>query len=265
LLSTITPALWDGEHFLVQRYRMAVFTLSSLARIKDIPTNPDQFQILGMGASKGSGDFPPLPKVKEEIRAIVHDKAKGFSGLIKGKALLDEEFTRETMEKSLKYENYPLVHIASHFKFSSGDETHSVLLLGDGSLLPLSELRLMGNVFDKVDLLVLAACHTGVGGGNGQEIDGFGELAQQCGAKGVIATLWRIKDQYARDLLVKFYGILGNKSVSSKIEALRQAQLQMAGLPDLLGNQSPASQNNTRPNFRDAYRWGPFIMIGNWR
>jgi hypothetical protein len=47
--------------------------------------------------------------------------------------------------------------------------------------------------------------------------------------------LWRIKDKYARDLLVKFYGILGNKNVTSKIEALRLAQLQMAGLPDLLG------------------------------
>lgn len=263
------PALWDGEHFLVQRYRMAVFTVSSLDRIKDIPTNPDQMQILGMGASKGGGEFLPLPQVKEEIRAIVNDQTKDFSGLIKGKALLDEEFTRETMEKSLKYENYPLVHIASHFKFSSGDETHSVLLLGDGSRLPLSELRLMGNVFDKTDLLVLAACQTGVGGGNGQEIDGFGELAQQCGAKGVIATLWKIKDEYARDLLVKFYGILGDKNVSSKIEALRLAQLQMAALPDLLGKdkdkQSPASPNNTRANFRDAYRWGPFIMIGNWR
>ncbi len=118
------------------------------------------------------------------------------------------------MEKSLKYENYPLVHIASHFKFSGGDETHSVLLLGDGSHLPLSELRLIGNVFDKVDLLVLAACQT------------------------------------------------------AKIEALRQAQLQMAGLPDLLGKKSPAIPNNSRDsraNFHDAYRWGPFIMIGNWR
>jgi CHAT domain-containing protein/Tfp pilus assembly protein PilF len=262
------PALWDGQNFLVQRYRMAVFTVSSLDRIKDIPTNLDQLQILGMGASKGGGEFLPLPDVKEEIRAIVNDKAKGFSGLIKGKALLDEEFTRDTMEKSLKYENYPLVHIASHFKFSGGDETHSVLLLGDGSHLPLSELRLMGNVFDKVDLLVLAACQTGVGGGNGQEIDGFGELAQECGAKGVIATLWQIKDEYAKNLVVKFYGLLGNKSVSSKIEALRQAQLQVAGLPDLLGKKSPASPGNSsdsRANFHDAYRWGPFIMIGNWR
>jgi hypothetical protein len=43
----------------------------------------------------------------------------------------------------------------------------------------------------------------------------------------------------------------------------------MAGLPDLLGKdkdkQSPASPNNTRADFRDANRWGPFIMIGNWR
>jgi len=70
---------------------MAVFTVSSLDRIKDIPTNlnPDQMQILGMGASKGSPEFPALPLAKEEIRAIVNDQVKGFSGIIKGKALLD--------------------------------------------------------------------------------------------------------------------------------------------------------------------------------
>ena len=68
---------------------------------------------------------------------------------------------------------------------------------------------------------------------------------------------------------MKFYDTLRNKSVTSKIEALRLAQLQMAGLPDLPGKdkdkQSPASPNNTRADFHGAYRWGPFIMIGNWR
>jgi len=41
--------------------------------------------------------------------------------------------------------------------------------------------------------------------------------------------------------------------------------LNAASLPDLLGKKSPATPNNSRANFRDAYRWGPFIMIGNWR
>ncbi len=257
------PALWDGHSFLVQRYRMAVFTMSSLSRINDTPT--DQYKILAMGASKGSHKFFPLTCVKEEIREIVNDGSKGFTGLIKGKALIDDEFTRDAMEKNLKYENYPLVHIASHFKFNPGDETDSVLLLGDGSEMPLSELRFMGNVFDKVDLLVLAACQTGVGGGNGQEIDGFGELAQQCGAKGVIATLWKIKDRQAKDLVVTFYKNLRDKGVTSKIEALRRAQLQMGGLPDLLGKENVIEKSGTKPDIRAAYMWGPFIMIGNWR
>ena len=48
--------------------------------------------VLGLGAGKGSPNFPPLPQVEKEIRAIVNDGTKGSSGLIKGKALLDEEF-----------------------------------------------------------------------------------------------------------------------------------------------------------------------------
>jgi len=40
----------------------------------------------------------------------------------------------------------------------------------------------MGKLFNNVKHLVLSACQTGVGG-NGEEIDGFGGLAQQNGAK----------------------------------------------------------------------------------
>lgn len=254
-------ALWDGETYLVQRYRMTVFTTSSLPRIQLEPNETKK--ILGFGASQGGCGFLPLSNVEEEIRNIVKDKEKGYNGLISGKALLDSDFTKNTFVNLIKAEVYPLVHIASHFKFSPGDETKNFLLMGDGSRMNLAELRYKGNLFHNVELLMLAACETGVGGGNGQEIDGFGELAQKSGARAVVATLWKVRDKSTKELMVAFYKHLKDGNVTSKIEALRQAQLELAGLDDRLSKNHRKPRKKTK--YSHPYYWGPFIMMGNWR
>jgi CHAT domain-containing protein/Tfp pilus assembly protein PilF len=253
--------LWDGENYLVQRYRLTVITPSSLKNIKTPPVQKKK--ILGMGASQGGQGFKRLPHVRKEIQAIVNDKEKGYNGLIQGKAFIDHDFTKDTMLKELEKKDYPLVHISSHFKFSPGDETKNFLLLGDGNVIKLSEIRRMGKLFDNVKLLVLSACQTGVGG-NGEEIDGFGELAQQSGAKSVVASLWSVEDKSTKYLMVAFYRIMKERKVTGKIEALRQAQLELAGLEDLL------QKNNTqggrqKSKYSHPYYWGSFIMMGNWR
>lgn len=234
------PALWDGENYLVQRYRIALITPSSLHNINE--SGVGEKKILALGASLGGNGFMPLPYVRREIRAIVLNEEKGYNGLIKGEGFIDKEFTRDTMIKQLQ-NKYPLVHISSHFLFSPGDETKNHLLLGDGSIMKLSEMRGLGKLFDGVKLLVLSACQTAVGG-NGEEIDGFGELAQQLGAKSVIASLWSVADESTKELMVKFYQMMKDGHVSSKMEALRQAQLELAGLDDLLNTTKVLPRKN---------------------
>jgi CHAT domain-containing protein len=172
----------------------------------------------------------------------------------------------ETMINRLKTFSYPLVHIASHFKFSPGNETQNKLLLGDGTTMSLSDIRKEGKLFDGVKLLVLSACQTGMGG-NGEEIDGFARLARQCGAGTVIASLWSVDDESTKELMVKFYSILNEGKVTSKYEALRLAQLELAGLEDLIdkskGGKQAASGKKTA--YSQPYYWAPFIMMGNWR
>lgn len=259
-------SLWDGQHYLVQQYRFVLLTPSSLKHMdeKTIIEN----KILGMGASRGGNGFTRLPFVLREIRAIVNDREKGCSGIIPGNALIDNDFTRETMIGKLKTSSYPMVHIASHFQFNPGDEAKNQLLLGDGTTMSLSDIRKEkeGKLFDGVKLLVLSACQTGTGG-NGEEIDGFGELAQQCGAGSVIASLWAVDDKSTKELMVKFYSLLKEGKVSSKIEALRQAQLELAGLEDLIGNSKAGISSATvkETDYSNPYYWAPFIMMGNGR
>jgi CHAT domain-containing protein len=45
---------------------------------------------------------------------------------------------------------------------------------------------------------------------------------------------------------------------------LRQAQLELAGLEDLIGkNKNKPVRKKTQ--YSHPYYWGPFIMMGNWR
>lgn len=259
-------SLFDGEHYLVQQYRIVRFNPSTLKHIdeKSVIKN----KILGMGASKGGKGFKPLPHAGQEIRAIVHDREKGFKGLINGNALIDNDFTKETMINRLKTTSYPLVHIASHFKFSPGNETKNQLLLGDGTTMSLSDIRKEkdGKLFEGVKILVLSACQTGMGG-NGEEIDGFGRLAQQCGAESVIASLWSVDDKSTKELMVKFYRLIKEGKVSSKIEALRLAQLELAGLEDLIGKSKAftSAASAGKKDYSNPYYWASFILMGDWR
>jgi CHAT domain-containing protein len=50
-----------------------------------------------------------------------------------------------------------------------------------------------------------------------------------------------VDDKSTKELMVKFYSLLKEGKVTSKIEALRQAQLQIAGLEDLIGNSKAGS------------------------
>jgi CHAT domain-containing protein len=52
--------------------------------------------------------------------------------------------------------HYPVVHIASHFRFQPGNDTNSFLVLGDGGHLTLAELKTSANLFGGVQLLLLS-------------------------------------------------------------------------------------------------------------
>ena len=142
-------------------------------------------------------------------------------GIIK----LDEAFTAQTLWVALQ-QQYPVVHIASHFQFRPGNEAESFLLLGDGSHLSLAQLKEQWNVFRGVDLLTVSACDTAMGssGATGTEVEGFAVLAQRKGAKAVVASLWPVADTSTQALMQTFYRRRESQEYAER-EALRQAQL----------------------------------------
>jgi CHAT domain-containing protein len=280
-------ALHDGEQYLLERYRLALFTPASATRLKDSPQR--SWRGLGFGVSKAHAGFPALPTVADELRGIIRDPAPPPSeGVLPGRIHLDAAFTTATLRAALR-QRYPVVHIASHFQLHPGDDTASFLLLGDGSRLPLAQLKTWPQPFQGVELLTLSACNTAVGspGATGKEVEGFAVLAQRQGAKAVVATLWPVVDVSTAVLMETFYRLRERQPGLPKVEALRQAQLTLlwgAGPPGAatyaeirgVASVEETARRGPRgalpyfvpdpqaPYAHPAY-WAPFVLIGNWR
>jgi CHAT domain-containing protein len=283
-------ALHDGRQYLVEQYQNVVFTPASQARLKDAPAR--NWDALGLGVSKAHGEkIPALPGVLDEMRGIIRDESAGNTaapgnqtGVLPGVVKLDEQFTQEAMLTQLR-QRRKVVHIASHFQFSPGNETNSALLLGDGTFLSLAQIKSLPNVFGGVDLLTLSACNTASGGSgaNGREVEGFGVLAQRQGAKAVVASLWPVADRSTMLLMQEFYRSRETQTGKSKIAALREAQLKLLrGEITVDTTQSTSRQithEEAQPGeakrqlfkldpkspFAHPYYWAPFILIGNWK
>ena len=182
-----------------------------------------------------------------EMDSIVRSRS---GGVLPGDVYLDEAFTAARL-KSVGEQRYPVIHVATHFRFSPGTEQNSFLLLGNGARLSLGDIRAGDYRFDGVDLLTLSACETGLGGGrdaNGREIEGFGVIAQQQGARAVLVTLWPVADRSTALLMADMYRRRQLDGLN-KAEALRRAQLSLL----------------EQPTYRHPFYWAPYVLMGNWK
>ena len=289
--------LYDGKHYLAERYRNVVFTRANKERM----TRPvsQNWVGIGFGSTKpqtvkvfGEEKFyEALPGAEKELATIFGSRQK--RGILPGQTWLNEEFTKDAFLDALKQKK-PLVHLASHFTFQPGDEAHSFLLMGKDELMTLEELKAKEGLFTGVELLTLSACNTGSqqSGANGREIDGFAELAQRLGASAVLATLWPVSDASTPLLIGEFYRLRQEKQGMTKAEALRQAQLallrgsmkvepaiiveekqltqQKSGRTDIVGlKEEPINATKYQPDpkapFAHPYYWSAFVLIGNYR
>lgn len=240
-------ALHDREKFMLEKFsNVCITTTSNNTIVKREPWNG-----LGMGTTREHDGHQPLLAVKDELEGIIC--LDDSTGVLPGKILLDDAFTRDTMQSNLA-RGYKVVHFASHFVLDSVNETMSYLLLGDGSKIRMDELREFPQLFKGVELVAFSACSTGLGTTNtkGREVDGIGYLGELQGAKTVLATLWPVEDKSTSMLMREFYRM--REDGSSKAEALRKAQLAL-----LMG----ICKSEDGYDFTHPYFWSPFILIGN--
>ncbi len=279
-------ALYDGNHYLVERFRNVLFTPESYGHIADAPIQGgDAPRALAMGLSKSYGGMPALPGVIPELDSVARDPSiPGSHGPMQGKILPDEQFTLAALRTELgSGSGFPVVHIASHFVLIAGTGDEPFLLMGgnnagdaNGFEWNLSDMENSPVTFHGTRLLTLSACSTAKDykSRNGFEMDSLGMVAQQKQAEAVLATLWDVNDLSTSHIMSDFYDRWVKNPAKGKAEALRQAQLAF------LHSGSVATGANTGRGFESAgpspaqtsslgyahpYYWAPFVLIGNYQ
>jgi CHAT domain-containing protein len=237
-------ALHDGKQFLIEQY--AIATTPSLALTNLQPLKQEKPKALVAGLTEGINvdrtEYPPLPKVSEEIEKI----KRQFSG---SKQLVDREFTRDRLQQELSKTDYPIIHIATHGEFGEAPED-TFLITGDGQKLTIKELeqiiRNTSKDAKQVELLSLTACKTALG--DERAALGLAGIAVQAGAKSSLASLWSIDDTVIPQVVEQFYAGIAQAKVS-KAKALQQAQIKLI-------------QQGKR--YAHPAYWAAFTLIGNW-
>jgi CHAT domain-containing protein len=266
-------ALHGDSGYLIENFSIAIVNEA----VRDKLANPPgaKWSVWALGVTKAHPGAEPLPWAGIELNDIA-----GPKGILNGKVMLDSAFSEAALRDGLD-QAYPIIHVASHFRFAPGSMDESVLLLGDGSLMTLAQIKNNLN-FNGVELLTLSACETAVGDDgvahHGIEVEGLGAIAQQAGAKAVLATLWSVADSSTALLMRTLYAAHRDDHVT-KAEALRYSQLALLhgsvradpaqqGTRGLKRIATPATGGSFKadPNapFAHPYFWAPFILMGNW-
>lgn len=235
-------ALYDGEKWLAQGYQINNITAASLRNFNVAP--PEELKILAGAFTQGTYSvevgtrqlaFSGLPFAGKEVENL----AATIPGTMK---LIDLDFNRSATTEGISDRN--VIHLATHAAFVNGQPEDSFIMLGDGDRITLRDLEEWS--LPKVDLIVLSACQTAMGGqmGNGTEILGFGYQMQKIGAKAAVASLWSVDDGGTQALMTAFYNSL--KTGNNKTAALQTAQLSLL-----------------ESDYNHPYYWASFILIGN--
>jgi filamentous hemagglutinin family protein len=230
-------ALHDGNRFLIEKYAVAV--IPSFPAVDTGPSDRSTSRSLIVGLSESRHGFPPLENVIEEMQKVQEKMG--------GHILSDEHFTRQNLTEELKRTPYTIIHMATHGHFgrTPGD---TYLLAYDGKI-SLSDLNRFVGVGryrdDPIELLTLSACQSALG--DERAALGLAGVSLKAGAESAMATLWRVDDEAASELIGAFYAQL-KKPGASKAEALQQAQIEMLN-----------SKRFSHPAF-----WSPFAIIGKW-
>lgn len=244
LQSIPMAALHDGKHFLIEKYAIATTPSLTLTEPKTFERKKLRALILGLTKTTivDGRRFPALASVKREVNAIE-------TLIPESQELLNNQFTRSSLQNALNENAYSIVHIATHGEFGAVPQ-NSFLVMGDNQKLNINKLEsLIRNTVqsnEKIELLMLTACQTAVG--DERAALGFAGIALQAGVRSSLASLWNINDEVTAQVSNLFYKNLTQTSMN-KAQALRQAQLALI---------------KQRAIYNHPAYWAPYILVGNW-
>lgn len=231
-------ALYDGEKYLIEEYALAL--APGMQLINTEPLQGRELQVIAAGISEQRPPYPRIQFVEQELDKI--------SRLVTSEVLLNRDFTSTALREQIQSLPYPIVHLATHGKFSS--EAEKTFLLAWDKEINVTQLNELLRSSEQVrpepiELLVLSACETAAG--DDRAALGLAGVSVQAGARSTLASLWSLDDQSTASIIGEFYEHLVQAD-TSKAKALQKAQVAMISDPD----------------FRHPAYWSAFVLVGNW-
>ncbi|MGF1676836.1 MAG: CHAT domain-containing protein [Rivularia sp. (in: cyanobacteria)] len=234
--------LYDKQQqkYLIEKYAIALTPGLQLVEPKPLENVPLNALIAGIEGEQiiEGKSFSSLPNVGEELKQV---QAK----IKKSQQLLNEDFTKKSLQNKIQSNPFSIVHLATHGQFSSDSEQTYISVWQD--LLKVKELDNLLRVRvqnrpETIELLVLSACKTATG--DKRAALGLAGVAVQGGARSTIATLWTVDDESTSNFMGELYRQLDGGV--TKAAALQKAQLAILA-------------QEHRPYF-----WAPYVLVGNW-
>lgn len=150
----------------------------------------------------------------------IHQLLKATASPYIGKEARFETLTQKSPKASI-------VHLGTHGYFSKASPEGSYLLFANDRKVTFFDLTTLP--LKKTDMVVLAACETGLGA-DGLEYSTLARSFAWAGSPSVIATLWCVNDAASMTLMETFYQNLMNKD--DRFTALAKAQRQLLNSGD---------------------------------
>ncbi len=241
--ATLLKEMINKEHrWVPKKSVLAVAPHYDGTSYKITPERLAELEKLGIADLVGMRNSPePLPHSGEETQTI--------RSLWKGDVLQQKEATEERFIKSAG--DYQILHLATH------GEAHDQI--GEFAYLAFTEIKddvenellYIKDIYNlqlNADLVVLSACQTGIGElQRGEGIISLARAFAYAGAKSIVTTLWSVKDQQTKDIMIDFH--INLKKGMDKDTALWQAQRKY-----LESNEGEKAS---------PYYWAPFVSIGD--
>lgn len=257
--------------YLIEKYPIYYLSSASLLQFTK------EKRRAGMGDKVLALGNPDLGDPSMNLR-FAELEAKEIQGLYPQSTVLLRNEATEEKSKALSPQN-DIIHFASHAELSEEDPLSSAILLAkDGKEDGRLEVREIFGMDLKANLVVLSACETGLGKiSSGDELVGLTRAFIYAGTPSVVASLWKVEDSSTAALMASFYK---NLKTMTKVEALRQAQLQLIrgeARSDLLARRGiggvgklgevpevkPVSSEPLSVSTSHPYFWAPFILVGD--
>jgi CHAT domain-containing protein len=231
--------LIDGRRYMMEKYAISILPSASVLEhvVKKRKAEKERF----LAFANPKTDYAPLEfaEIEGKIISKLFPKSEVYSG----------EKATETIAKN-KASSFHIIHFATHGEFNERQPLQSGLLLAkdeenDGYL---QVHEIFGMDLSAANLVALSACETALSKiQGGDDLVGLSRGFIYAGTPSLLATLWKVDDPATAKLMEYFYK--NWEKGMSKPEALRQAQIELKGIPQ----------------YRHPYYWAPFVMIGDWQ